>query len=106
MPVVRASKYGISVKRFGSGSNMLCTCDFISLTFPIFPFPWVAFPPAPPFPGDGDAIQDYLLELTGERTVPRVFIKGQCIGGGSETRNLHQQNKLVPLLKDAGAIDI
>ncbi len=54
--------------------------------------------------GDMDAIQDYLLKLTGARSVPRVFIKDRCIGGGSETRDLHQKNKLVPMLKGAGAL--
>jgi len=36
--------------------------------------------------------------------VPRVFIGGKCVGGGSETWSLHNQNRLVPLLKDAGAV--
>ncbi len=54
--------------------------------------------------GDGSAIQDYLLALTGDRTVPRVFIGGKCVGGGSEVRALQDQNKLVPLLKEAGAL--
>jgi glutaredoxin 3 len=31
--------------------------------------------------GDGDEIQDALLEITGGRTVPRVFIAGEFIGG-------------------------
>lgn len=53
---------------------------------------------------DCDAIQDYLSEKTGARTVPRVFIKGKCIGGGSETRTLKDQGKLVPMLKEAGAL--
>lgn len=34
---------------------------------------------------DGEAIQDALLELTGGRSVPRVFIDGQFIGGGDDT---------------------
>lgn len=53
---------------------------------------------------DCDAIQDYLLSITGARTVPRVFIGGKFIGGGSETRDLHQKGKLVPMLKSAGAL--
>ena len=63
-------------------------------------------PPSLPLPlsDDGDAIQDYLKTVTGARTVPRVFIGGKCIGGGSETRDLHQQGKLVPLLQSAGAL--
>lgn len=31
--------------------------------------------------------------------VPRVFINGQCIGGGSDTKELHQQGKLRPLIE-------
>lgn len=57
-----------------------------------------------PVTDDGNAIQDYLLSLTGDRTVPRVFIAGECIGGGSDTKKLHQEGKLVPLLKSAGAL--
>lgn len=34
---------------------------------------------------DMDAIQDYLKELTGARSVPRVFINGKFYGGGDET---------------------
>ena len=34
---------------------------------------------------DMAAIQDYLKELTGARSVPRVFINGKFYGGGDET---------------------
>ncbi len=34
---------------------------------------------------DGDSIQDALLEVTGGRSVPRVFIGGAFIGGGDDT---------------------
>lgn len=54
--------------------------------------------------GDGGAIQDYLRSKTGSRTVPQVFIGGKFIGGGSETKALHDQKKLVPMLKDCGAL--
>ena len=53
---------------------------------------------------DGDSIQDYLLKKTGARTVPRVFIGGECVGGGSEVRALHDRKGLVPKLKEAGAL--
>ena len=33
------------------------------------------------FLGDGSAIQAALVQLTGQRTVPNVFIAGQHIGG-------------------------
>ncbi|XP_005161792.1 glutaredoxin 2 isoform X2 [Danio rerio] len=48
---------------------------------------------------DGRRLQETLAELTGARTVPRVFINGQCIGGGSDTKQLHQQGKLLPLIE-------
>ncbi|KAF4516928.1 hypothetical protein B566_EDAN008017 [Ephemera danica] len=47
---------------------------------------------------DGDVIQAILGEITGGKTVPRVFIKGQCIGGGSETKSLAASGKLKELL--------
>jgi len=52
---------------------------------------------------DGAAIQDALLEITGGRTVPRVFIAGKFVGGGSEVKELQDTNQLVPLLQAAGA---
>lgn len=30
--------------------------------------------------------------------VPRVFIKGECIGGGSETKSLYNSGKLKSML--------
>uniref|UniRef100_A0A8C5E2R5 Glutaredoxin-2, mitochondrial n=1 Tax=Gouania willdenowi TaxID=441366 RepID=A0A8C5E2R5_GOUWI len=45
--------------------------------------------------GDGRRMQEALAKITGARTVPRVFINGNCIGGGSDTKQLHQQGKLV-----------
>ncbi|KAF7995628.1 hypothetical protein HCN44_006735 [Aphidius gifuensis] len=29
-------------------------------------------------------IQDVLAQMTGARSLPRVFIKGECIGGGTD----------------------
>jgi len=52
---------------------------------------------------DCDQLQNVFQQLTGARTVPRVFVGGKCVGGGSETYSLHNQGKLMPLLKDAGA---
>jgi len=52
---------------------------------------------------DMDKMQDMLLALTGERTVPRVFIGGACIGGGSETMTLNSQGHLEGMLRKAGA---
>lgn len=47
---------------------------------------------------DGSSMQAYLAELTGARTVPRVFIRGECIGGGSETKSLYKSGKLKTML--------
>ncbi|XP_003383007.1 PREDICTED: glutaredoxin-1-like [Amphimedon queenslandica] len=53
---------------------------------------------------DCDAIQNYLAQLTGGRTVPRVFIGGVCIGGGSETQEMQRSGELVAKLKEVGAL--
>jgi glutaredoxin 3 len=47
----------------------------------------------------GDAIQQALLDKTGQRTVPSVFVAGQHIGGNSETQQAHKSGKLAQLLK-------
>ncbi|XP_033879484.1 uncharacterized protein LOC117414012 isoform X1 [Acipenser ruthenus] len=47
----------------------------------------------------GKQLQDTLGEMTGAKTVPRVFVNGTCIGGGSETKELHQRGKLLPLVE-------
>ncbi|XP_023810141.2 glutaredoxin 2 isoform X2 [Oryzias latipes] len=48
---------------------------------------------------DGRRLQEALAQMTGARTVPRVFINGNCIGGGSDTKQLYQQGKLLPLIE-------
>jgi len=50
---------------------------------------------------DCGEIQDYMSQLTGGRTVPRVFIGGECIGGGSETSALHQSGELEKRIQSA-----
>lgn len=66
---------------------------------------FLSFPLSLPPPTDDCAvIQDYLLQLTGARSVPRVFIGGKCVGGGTEVRALSEQNKLVPMLQEVGAL--
>ncbi|XP_069793940.1 glutaredoxin 2 isoform X2 [Narcine bancroftii] len=47
---------------------------------------------------DGTTIQNVLEELTGVRTVPRVFVNGKCIGGATDTFSLHSKGKLMPLV--------
>ncbi len=59
----------------------------------------------------GFSIQEYLLKLTGARTVsshilryfeilkvPRVFIRGKCIGGYNETAKKHVTGELASLI--------
>ncbi|KAK6179156.1 hypothetical protein SNE40_011576 [Patella caerulea] len=45
-----------------------------------------------------EEIQKLMSQMTGARSVPRVFINGKCIGGGDETVQLHSQGKLKALL--------
>ncbi|KAM8822289.1 glutaredoxin 2 isoform 2-T2 [Synchiropus picturatus] len=54
---------------------------------------------------EGQRLQDALAHMTGARTVPRVFVNGKCIGGGSDTRQLHQQGRLLPLVQQCAAED-
>ncbi|KAJ7351879.1 hypothetical protein OS493_034785 [Desmophyllum pertusum] len=53
---------------------------------------------------DGSAIQDALVKITGARTVPRVFINGKFVGGGSEVKALQSSGKLKPMLQEVGAL--
>ncbi|TVU29204.1 hypothetical protein EJB05_20762 [Eragrostis curvula] len=53
---------------------------------------------------DGSELQSALLEWTGQRTVPNVFVKGKRIGGCDDTMAVHNAGNLVPLLTEAGAI--
>lgn len=51
---------------------------------------------------DGSAIQSALAEMTGQNTVPSVWIGKKHIGGNSD---LQDKKKVLPdLLKDAGAL--
>nr|XP_002132171.1 glutaredoxin-C8 [Ciona intestinalis] len=47
---------------------------------------------------DCQIIQDVLLKMTGARTVPRVFVHENCIGGGNETSALNKEGKLKKLV--------
>lgn len=53
---------------------------------------------------DCNEIQDYMRELTGGRSVPRVFIGGKFIGGGDETVAADKSGKLQGMLESAGAV--
>ncbi|XP_020042128.2 glutaredoxin-1 [Castor canadensis] len=49
-------------------------------------------------------IQDYLKQLTGARTVPRVFIGKDCIGGCTDLEVMQQNGELLVRLKQIGAL--
>ncbi|KAL3647678.1 hypothetical protein CASFOL_008646 [Castilleja foliolosa] len=51
----------------------------------------------------GSEVQNSLEVLTGQRTVPNVFIGGKHIGGCTDTIKLHQKGELESLLSEAGA---
>ena len=46
----------------------------------------------------GQELQRILLRLTGQRTVPNVFIKGGHVGGASETLETYRSGELYKLL--------
>ncbi|NXL68182.1 GLRX1 protein, partial [Chordeiles acutipennis] len=47
-------------------------------------------------------VQDYLRQITGQNTVPRVFIGRRCIGGLSDLENMYWQ--LPRMLRQIGAL--
>jgi len=53
---------------------------------------------------DGDAYQDALKEITGARSVPRVFIGGKFVGGGDDVKSLHSRGELKKMLVECGAL--
>eukprot|EP00746_Dinoflagellata_sp_MGD_P084846 gnl/MRDRNA2_/MRDRNA2_33640_c0_seq1.p1 gnl/MRDRNA2_/MRDRNA2_33640_c0~~gnl/MRDRNA2_/MRDRNA2_33640_c0_seq1.p1 ORF type:complete len:131 (+),score=26.12 gnl/MRDRNA2_/MRDRNA2_33640_c0_seq1:80-472(+) len=53
---------------------------------------------------DASEIQDHMEQKTGGRSVPRVFIGGECIGGADELKGLQRKNDLKPRLEKAGAL--
>ncbi|KAJ3301065.1 glutaredoxin [Blyttiomyces sp. JEL0837] len=48
---------------------------------------------------DGDAIQGYLAQKTGQRTVPNIFIDGAHVGGCDDLHAKHSSGELKKLLK-------
>ncbi|XP_073499044.1 glutaredoxin 2 isoform X2 [Phyllobates terribilis] len=48
---------------------------------------------------NGRQLQEALHQMTGARSVPRVFVNGVCIGGGTETCKLNQEGKLIDLVQ-------
>lgn len=50
---------------------------------------------------DGDAIQDYIAEIEGSRSVPKVYISGEFVGGCDDTLGLHRDKELEPMIQKA-----
>ncbi|EKM84340.1 hypothetical protein AGABI1DRAFT_82018 [Agaricus bisporus var. burnettii JB137-S8] len=48
---------------------------------------------------DGGAIQNYLLERDGQRTVPNIFIGQKHIGGCDDVFTKHKKGEIAALLK-------
>jgi len=46
-----------------------------------------------------DGLREKLVEWTGQRTVPQIFIGDEAIGGYSDMMKLEQQGKLSPMLQ-------
>jgi len=47
---------------------------------------------------EGDALQMALLEFSGQRTVPNVFINGEHLGGNDDTQRAFRSGKLQEML--------
>ncbi|XP_073397650.1 glutaredoxin-1 [Dendrobates tinctorius] len=52
-----------------------------------------------------NGLQDYFLQITGERTVPRIFIGENCIGGCSDLVPLDGSGELEKMLVSIGALE-
>ncbi|KAL7931318.1 glutaredoxin [Trichoderma chlorosporum] len=53
--------------------------------------------------GDGDDLQDALLEISGQRSVPNIFFAKAHIGGNSDLQELAKSGVLKGRLEEAGA---
>jgi glutaredoxin 3 len=53
-------------------------------------------------PDDGSAIQNALEEMTGQRSVPNIFIAKKHIGGNSDLQG--KKSELPSMLKEAHAL--
>ncbi|CAI5711043.1 unnamed protein product [Peronospora destructor] len=53
---------------------------------------------------DGREQQDALKEITGQSTVPNVFVGGKSIGGNSDVHKLHKDGNLELVLKQECAL--
>ena len=49
-------------------------------------------------------LQEFMKKKTGGRSVPRVFVGGNFVGGGDETEAADRKGQLQVLLESAGAL--
>ena len=49
------------------------------------------------------AARDHMMQVTGRRTVPQIFIGDTHVGGYDDMMALHREGKLEPLLAGEGA---
>ena len=49
-------------------------------------------------------LQELMAKKTGGRSVPRVFVGGQFLGGGDHTEEADRSGELQGLLEAAGAV--
>jgi glutaredoxin 3 len=54
--------------------------------------------------GEGAKLQEAAKALTGQRTVPNVWIGSKHIGGDSDLQALHKSGKLIDLLTKEGCV--
>ncbi len=54
---------------------------------------------------NGNEYQNILGKMTDAKSVPRVFIAGECIGGGDDTERLDKNGDLEKQLKKVNAIE-
>lgn len=48
---------------------------------------------------DCSKIQDALKAMTGDKSVPRIFVQGKCIGGASEAEKLIKNGSLAEMIR-------
>jgi len=51
---------------------------------------------------DGEDMQNALLEITGQRTVPNIFISGYHVGGCDDLKSKIKSGKVIEILEAAG----
>jgi glutaredoxin 3 len=49
-----------------------------------------------------DALRTWLVEATGQRTVPQIFVDGRSLGGFTDIDALDRQGRLDPILRGEG----